>query len=97
RQLLSDLAEYLRDSGMRTRELPVGGEPFAGWELLAAAVCPPNSSILDFFEMPLIVIDEPEMTKAAAERFWGRLRDSPGSAYIKPEAGAMEWDEFQEL
>jgi transcription-repair coupling factor (superfamily II helicase) len=97
RQLLSELADYLRESGMRTRELPVGGEPFSGWELFVAAVSPPQSSIFDFFEKPLIVIDEPEMTKAASERWWGRLEDSPGSAFVKPEVGAMDWNEFQEL
>ncbi len=96
RQLLSRLSDYLRDAGMRTRELPVDGEPFAGWELLVAAVEPPQASILDFFEKPLIVIDEPEMTRAAAERFWGRLRDAPGAAFVKPEASAIEWDEFRE-
>ena len=96
RKLLFDLAEHLRDSGMKTRELPVGGEPFAGWELMTAAIRKREASILDFFERPLLVIDEPEMTKAAAERYWQRLESSPGAAYVKPEAGAYPWDEFLE-
>jgi transcription-repair coupling factor (superfamily II helicase) len=96
RGLLQELADKLRESGMRTRELPVGGEPFAGWELLVAAVRPQTASILDFFDKPVIVIDEPEMTKAAAERFLGRLRDAPSAAFAPAEASAMEWDEFVE-
>ncbi|MDP9170250.1 MAG: transcription-repair coupling factor [Acidobacteriota bacterium] len=97
RGMLLQLANFLRDAGMRTRELPVAGEPFAGWELLLPAVNPPGSTILDFFEQPLVLIDEPEMTKSAAERFWGRLVDSPGSAFVKPQAGAMEWENFLAL
>ncbi len=34
------------------------------------------------------------MTKAAAERFWGRLETSPGAAYVKPEASAIPWEDF---
>ncbi|MEP6716989.1 MAG: transcription-repair coupling factor, partial [Terriglobia bacterium] len=97
RQTLSQLADYLSESGMRARELPVAGEPFAGWELMVPAVNPPGSTILEFFKRPIVLIDEPEMTKAAAERFWGRLADAPGSAYVKPEAGAMEWGDFLSL
>ncbi len=95
--LLVQLGDYLREAGMRGRDLPVEGEAFAGWELMTAAVRPRQSSILDFFEKPLVLIDEPEMTKSAAERFQGRLESSPGSAWIKPAANAMEWDEFLEL
>ena len=96
RQLLDQLAEHLRDSGMHSRELPVGGEPFAGWELMTAAVRKREATILDFFERPLVVIDEPEMTKAAAERYTARLEASPGAAYVKPEAGSLSWDDFRD-
>lgn len=94
REMILRLVEHLQDSGMKSRELPVGGEPFAGWELMTAAVRKREGTILDFFERPLVVIDEPEMTKAAAERFWLRLEGSPGAAYVKPEAAALCWDEF---
>jgi transcription-repair coupling factor (superfamily II helicase) len=96
RQVLQQLADHLREAGMRGRELPVGGETFAGWELMTPAVSPREATILDFFERPLVVIDEPEMTKAAAERFWGRLETSAGAAYVKPEASALTWDDFAE-
>ena len=50
-----------------------------------------ESSILDFFENPLVVIDEPEMTKPAAERFWSRVAGAGGPA---PESLAFEWDQL---
>ena len=95
RRILEQLAEHLRESGMHSRELPVGGEPFAGWELMTAAVRRREANILDFFERPLVLIDEPEMTKAAAERFWLRLENSPGAKYAAPEASALAWDDFR--
>ncbi len=49
RQLLSNLADRLREAGMRSRDLPDGGEPFAGWELLAPAVNPRRFVHLRFF------------------------------------------------
>ncbi len=54
---------------------------------------PRESSIVDFFTNPLVVIDEPELTKPAAERFEGRLRDAGGAP---PETIAWEWDELLE-
>ncbi len=42
------------------------------------------------------MIDEPEMTKSAAERFWGRIAEAPGSEFVKPEAGALDWDDFSD-
>jgi transcription-repair coupling factor (superfamily II helicase) len=38
-------------TGMRGREVPVNGEPFAGWELLVAAVKAASASLLDFQKM----------------------------------------------
>jgi transcription-repair coupling factor (superfamily II helicase) len=52
---------------------------------------PKEASIFDFFSNPLAVIDEPELTKPAAERFWSRVRDSSLNA---PETVAMEWDQL---
>ena len=44
-----------------------------------------ESSILEFFDKPLILIDEPEMTEAAAERLWTRLREPAQASAIDPE------------
>ena len=35
RALLAELAEHLREAGLRGRDLPLSGEPFAGWEAAA--------------------------------------------------------------
>jgi transcription-repair coupling factor (superfamily II helicase) len=65
------------------------GETFAGWELQVPIVRPRTASLVDFFENPLILIDEPELTKAAADRLWTRL-----DSQIRPEAAMLTWDEF---
>jgi len=79
RALLAQLAE------LGGRHAEFAGEPFPGWELLVPAVRPRESSVLDFFAKPLTLLDEPEMTKSAAERFLSRF-DAPGFA--------MDWDQF---
>jgi len=77
--------------------LPASGETFAGWETLLAAVRPRQSSILEFFDRPLVVIDEPELTQAAADRLWTRLREPAHAGAIVPEAAMLDWAEFGEL
>jgi transcription-repair coupling factor (superfamily II helicase) len=98
--LLFELAERVRETGIRGRELPVDGQPFPGWELLLTAVRPRSSTLLDFFENPLIVIDEPELTKGAAERLWTRIRgaaeSNPAHPRIDPASALLEWDQFAE-
>ncbi len=51
---------------------------------------PLEASIFDFFANPLAVIDEPELTKPAAERFWSRVQ----GAAPAPETVAMDWDQL---
>ncbi len=97
RPLLAELAERLREAGVRGRDLPPPGETFPGWELLAAAVRPRPSSILDFLEKPLIVIDEPDLTQAAADRLWTRLGESSSAAAVDPASAMLAWDEFHDL
>ena len=97
RPLLAELATRVRDNGARGRDMPVSGETFPGWESLIGALRPRNSSLLDFFKNPLVVIDEPELTKSAAERLWTRLEDPAASALIPPAAYMLEWSEFTAL
>jgi transcription-repair coupling factor (superfamily II helicase) len=95
RPLLASLADHLREHGVRSRDLPVNGETFPGWEVMLAAVRPRLSTLLDFLADPLIVIDEPDLTSAAAERLWTRLEQD--TAAMKPEAAMLQWDEFRAL
>jgi transcription-repair coupling factor (superfamily II helicase) len=97
RPLLAELADRLSERGLRGHDLPVRGEPFPGWELLMPAVRPSKSCLLDFFENPLVVIDEPESTAAAAERLRMRLNEPPAVDVVQPESIILEWPQFREL
>ena len=92
RAVLSELAGHMREAGLQGLELPAEGEAFAGWETLVPALHPRESTILDFFHKPIVVIDEPELTVAAAERLWIRLQAAP--EYANAEAGMIAWEPF---
>ncbi len=92
RPLLAELASHLRGRG-----LPPNGDAFPGWELLSTALRPRKSSLLEFFDHPLILIDEPELTKSAADRLWTRLRETADSASVDPASAMLDWDEFMGL
>jgi transcription-repair coupling factor (superfamily II helicase) len=85
--VLQPLTEFQRSRSLLA-ELG-NGDTFAGWELQVPLVRPRTASLVDFFENPLILIDEPELTKAAADRLWTRL-----DSQIRPEAAMLTWDEF---
>ncbi|HVW86754.1 MAG TPA: DEAD/DEAH box helicase, partial [Bryobacteraceae bacterium] len=59
-----------------------GSDPFAPER-------PRDASILDFLEEPLVVIDEPELIRAAADRFRIRLGGEPSPFFL-------EWEQFLE-
>ena len=92
RQFLAELAKHLGGRG-----LSASGDAFPGWELLSTAVRPRKSSLLEFFDRPLILIDEPELTKSAADRLWTRLRETADAARIDPASAMLDWDEFNGL
>ncbi len=94
RPLLASLAEHVREHGVRGRDLPVNGEPFAGWEVLIGVVRERPASLLDFQKNALVIIDEPELTKATAERYGMRFGEAAATSGMKPEAAALEWADF---
>jgi transcription-repair coupling factor (superfamily II helicase) len=95
RPMLAELSEHLREAGLRGIDLPASGEAFAGWETLAPALQPREATIFDFFARPIILVDEPELTQAAAERLWTRLEAAPD--YARVEAGMIAWESFLAL
>jgi transcription-repair coupling factor (superfamily II helicase) len=95
RGTLSELAGQLREAGMSSRELPVDGDVFAGWELLLPLVRKPEASLFDFFDRPIVLWDEPELSRSAAERHWKRLLAPDRPALCPPELVFMEWDEMR--
>ena len=101
RALLSELAERVRDAGAKGRDLPVDGQPFPGWELLVSTVRPRTSTLLDFLNQAVVIIDEPELTQGAAERLWTRLHSgsetSGPQVEIDPATAMLEWEQFTVL
>ncbi len=96
RGLLSELTEKLHEDGVPARELPLPGETFPGWELLAPLVQPRNASLFDLLEKPLVILDEPEEIRAASERFWKRLEDPERPALCPPGKVFYRWEEITE-
>ncbi|MBZ5591424.1 MAG: transcription-repair coupling factor [Acidobacteriia bacterium] len=94
RALLSELTEQLRQAGVPARDLPLPGETFPGWELLAPLVRPRPASLFDLLETPTVILDEPEEIRSAAERFWTRLEDPERRAFVPPEKVFFRWDEL---
>ena len=95
RPLLAELAELMRQADLPGRDLPPPGEPFPGWELLAPMVRPRNSSVFSLLERPIVLWDEPEQVRAAAERFWKRLEQIERSPAYDPDRIYFQWEELE--
>ncbi len=97
RPVLAELAEKLREGGVASRELPIDGATFAGWEMMLPLVRRPEASLFDFFDRPILLVDEPELTRAASERHWKRMLGTPGApGTCPPELVFMDWAEAVE-
>ena len=92
RPVLEVLGEKLRESGMSNRDLPPPGEPFPGWEMLAPMVRPREGSVFDLLENAIVVWDEPELVRAAVERFWVRLSQIERSEAYDPDRIFFTWE-----
>jgi transcription-repair coupling factor (superfamily II helicase) len=90
RQLFTDITEATGG------EIPDTGEPFPGWELVAPLVRPRPGSVLGVLERPVILWDEPEQLRGAAERLWKRLEDPDRPSLCPPERAFLRWDELEE-
>ncbi len=62
----------------------------SGWEFRRALEHPRSRALFQLLAKPLIVWDEPEQTKGAAERYAKRLAEDPDLA----EANFFQWGEF---
>ena len=85
RPLLAELADKLQEAGISSRDLPLDGGTFPGWEAMLPLVRKQEASLIDFFDQPVILIDEPELTRAAADRHWKRMAGSDKAAICPPE------------
>ncbi len=80
RQLFAEIAEATGG------EIPNTGEPFPGWELMAPLVRQRPGSVLGLLERPVVLWDEPEQLRGAAERLWKRLDDPERPPLCPPSA-----------
>ncbi len=92
RKLLAELAEKAN-----LENPPPPGEPFSGWEYFVPLVRPRSHSLLDFLDRGLVVVDEPEQVRGAAERLWKRLAEPAARPAPPPEANYFTWEEIEEL
>ncbi|HWB85606.1 MAG TPA: transcription-repair coupling factor [Bryobacteraceae bacterium] len=95
RSLLAELAELVRQAGIPGRDLPPPGEPFPGWELIVPMLRPRDSSVFSLLENPVVLWDEPEQVRGAAERFWKRLEQIERSPAFDPNRIFFQWEDLE--
>jgi transcription-repair coupling factor (superfamily II helicase) len=95
RELLAQLADLVREADIPGRDLPPPGEPFPGWELVAPMLRPREGSVLGLVERPVVLWDEPEQVRAAAERLWKRLEQTETSPAYDPTRIFFRWEELE--
>ena len=95
RPFLAELGELMREAALPGRDLPAPGEPFPGWELIGPMLRPRNSSVFSLVERPIVVWDEPDQIRAAAQRFWTRLEQIERSPAYDPDRVFFQWEELE--
>jgi transcription-repair coupling factor (superfamily II helicase) len=95
RALLVELNERMQESGVSARDLPAPGDPFPGWELLTPMARPHDTSILSLMDRAIVLWDEPEQIRGAAERLWKRLEQVETSAAYDPARIFFRWEELE--
>jgi transcription-repair coupling factor (superfamily II helicase) len=94
RSLLADLGDLMRQADVPGRDLPPPGETFPGWELISPMLKPRRASVFSLLDRPIVVWDEPEQVRAAAERFWKRLEQIERSPAYDPDRIYFQWDDL---
>ena len=95
REVLLEAGELMRESDLPGRDLPPPGEAFAGWELIAPMVRPRNASVFSLLDRPIVVWDEPDQVRAAAQRFWTRLDQIERSPAYDPDRVFFRWEDLE--
>ncbi len=96
---LLPLSEYQKSGALlgeinTLRDAPV--DAFPGWELLTGMVRPRDTSVFSLLSRPVIVWDEPEQVRSAAERFWKRLEQIEPSPAFEPGKIFYTWPELKQ-
>jgi len=92
---LVELGDLLRQGDTPRRDLPVPGEPFPGWEAISGMVHERNGSVFSLVEKPVVVWDEPELVRGAAERLWKRLEQLERSPAYDPDRIYFRWEDLE--
>jgi transcription-repair coupling factor (superfamily II helicase) len=90
RALFHELAAKIDFEGVAS-----SGDAFPGWEFVVPMLRPRDTSLLSFAIDPLVVIDEPEQSAAAAERLWKRLDDPERAGVVSAEANFFRWPDLE--
>jgi transcription-repair coupling factor (superfamily II helicase) len=91
-----------RDLVARLRELagrePAPGEEetFPGWEFLIPLVRPRRGTLASLMERPVIVWDEPERLRSAADKLWERLEHGAASHACPPGQLFLRWEQWEQ-
>jgi transcription-repair coupling factor (superfamily II helicase) len=75
-------------------EQPRSGAAYPGWEFEAALEEPRQHSLLDLSLDALVVLDEPEQIRSAAERLWKRLDQQPDASELAA-ANFLHWEDVE--
>ncbi|MBK7927546.1 MAG: transcription-repair coupling factor [Bryobacterales bacterium] len=91
---LLPLAESPRSHELLRRIGSPSGEVYPGWEFRVPEERPRTATLATLMDNPIVIIDEPELTAAAAARMWKRI-DEPGrESSIEPDKIYLTWDEW---
>ena len=85
----------MRAADIPGRDLPPPGEPFPGWELLAPMLRPRDASVFSLMDRPVVLWDEPDQVRGAAERLWKRLEQIEVRPAYDPDAIFFRWEELE--
>ncbi|MCU1295014.1 MAG: transcription-repair coupling factor [Bryobacterales bacterium] len=91
RSLLRELANAAEAADL---DLSNPGEVFPGWEFLVPLVRPRKNNIFELQPEALVLLDEPEAIRSAADRLWQRLDHPDRPAPIEPEKNFLKWEEL---
>jgi len=92
RPLLRQLAEAAEQADL---DLSNPGEVFPGWEFLVPLVRPRTHDLFSLNREALIILDEPDAIKSAADRLWQRLENPDRPAPVDPGVNFARWDELK--
>lgn len=75
-------------------EHPKPANPVPAWEFTRVLTDPRQATLLELAAEGLVVIDEPEQVRSAAERLWKRLSENQRDLVVPPEDIYLTWPEL---